>query len=238
MQNQQKCYENVWILSGTSDGPPIVEGLLQLNYVVFVSVISDKAASVYSKNPKLHIITGKLLGEEKVKNFIIENSIDHIIDATHPFAINISKSLSNVCNLLGKKLHRYERFNDNINKTSTTIISDLYGIKDSDLVNKNLLLAIGSRSLGEVAKYYCDMGANVFARIIATQDSILNAFASSIKSSNLAILNPSKSKTEYLETELCNFWKIDYILCRDSGGYSQMIWEENFKQILYYFGMP
>ena len=58
MQNQENCYENVWILSGTADGPVLANKLINLNYVVFASVVTQKASKTYSKNPKLHIITG------------------------------------------------------------------------------------------------------------------------------------------------------------------------------------
>ena len=47
-----------------------------------------------------------------------------------------------------------------------------------------------------------------------------------IKNSNIAILEPSKEKGNFLEKKLCDYWKIDYVLCRDSGSYSQMNWEE------------
>ena len=52
MQNQENCYENVWILSGTSDGPVIANRLLELNYSVFASVLTYKAGQAYIENPK------------------------------------------------------------------------------------------------------------------------------------------------------------------------------------------
>ena len=55
MQNKGNCYKNVWILSGTSDGPVIANRLLELNYSVFVSVLTYKAGQAYIENPKLHI---------------------------------------------------------------------------------------------------------------------------------------------------------------------------------------
>ena len=53
MQNQGNCYKNVWILSGTSDGPVIANRLLELNYSVFASVLTYKAGQAYIENPKL-----------------------------------------------------------------------------------------------------------------------------------------------------------------------------------------
>ena len=67
--------------------------------------------------------------------------------------------------------------------------------------------------------------ANVFARVLPTYESITKAFGSCIKNSNIAILEPSKSEQGFLEKKLCDFWEIDYVLCRESGSYSQKNWE-------------
>ena len=97
MQNQGNCYKNVWILSGTSDGPVIANRLLELNYSVFASVLTYKAGQAYIENPKLHIITGKLNNKDQIINFIHKNKITCVVDATHPFAVIISKNLNNAC---------------------------------------------------------------------------------------------------------------------------------------------
>ena len=122
-------------------------------------------------------------------------------------------------------LLRYERFFANKLNSKFEIITDLKGIKGFELKGKNLLLAIGSRTLNSTAKYYKDLGVNVFARIISTPESISKGFSSCVDNSKIAILNPSKSKEENLEAYLCKYWEIDYILCRDSSGYSQTLWE-------------
>ena len=70
MQNHEKCHENVWILSGTSDGPLIANRLLELDYSVFASVLTYKAGQAYIDNPKLHIITGKLNNKFEIINII------------------------------------------------------------------------------------------------------------------------------------------------------------------------
>ena len=226
MQNSENCHENVWILSGTSDGPSIVNKLLRLNYVVFVSVVTHKATKSYVKNPKLHIITGKLKDSSEIINFIEKNEITHVIDATHPFALIISKNLNEACRKIKKPLLTFERKSEIKPFKKFKYINGLKDIKKEVLVNKNILLAIGSKFLNETASHYLKCGANVFTRVIPTQESISKAFASCILNSNIAILEPSKKKGNILEKKLCDYWKIDYILCRDSGSYSQINWEE------------
>jgi len=109
MQNQENCYKNVWILSGTSDGPVIANRLLKLNYLVFASVLTYKAGQAYIENPKLHIITGKLNNKDQIINFINKNKITCVGDATHPFAVIISKNLNNACKEINMPLLLFER---------------------------------------------------------------------------------------------------------------------------------
>ena len=226
MHNQENCYENVWILSGTSDGPVLAKKLLALNYSVFVSVVTYKASQSYCEDSKLHIITGKLNGINQIISFIDKNKIDYVVDATHPFALVISENLQEACKKIKKHLFVFERKLEIKDNTKFNYISDLKGIKEFDLENKNILLAIGSRALNETAKYYIRKGANIFTRVIPTPESISRTFGSCIEKSNIAILEPSKLGEFILEKKLCDYWQIDYIICRDSGGYSQINWQQ------------
>ena len=237
MQKYEKCYENVWILSGTSDGPPLAKRFLKLKYSVFISVVSYKAGTVYTPDPKLHIITKRLTNIEEFKDFIISNNIAHVIDATHPFAKNVSENLYKACLQCSKPIFRFERNHlKNSFNSRFKYLNDLNGINKCQVRNKNLLLAIGSRSLENTARHYLELGANVFTRIISTPESISKAFSSGIPNSNIAILNPTKNQDNSLESYLCKYWKIDYVLCRDSGGYSQKIWEKlNFNKTVKLF---
>ena len=225
MQNQENCYENVWILSGTSDGPVIANKLLELNYSVFASVLTYKASQAYIKNPKLHIITGKLNNKDEIIDFIKKNKIKCVVDTTHPFAMIISKNINNACKENNTPLLVFERKSLMNNANNLIYIDDLKDINKIDLENKNILLAIGSRFLNDTAEYYMNCKANVFARVLPTYESITKAFGSCIKKSNIAILQPSKNENAILEKKLCDFWEIDYVLCRESGSYSQKNWE-------------
>ena len=137
MQNQKKCHQNVWILSGTADGPILAERLIKLDYVVFVSVVSDKAGNAYPINSKLHIFTGRLNNEKEIKDFVIKNQINFIVDATHPFAVNISKNLISACSDISLTVFRFERVYQY--KSNVEIISNFEGITCEVIKNKNIL---------------------------------------------------------------------------------------------------
>ena len=225
MQNQKNCHENVWILSGTSDGPVIANMLLEHNYLVFASVLTYRAGQAYIKNPKLHIITSKINNKDEIINFIKTNQIKCVVDATHTFALKISQNLNNACQEINVPLLVFERKSLINNSKKFNYIDDLNGINKANLENKNILLAIGSRFLKDTANYYINCKANVFTRVLPTCEGITKAFGSCIKKSNIAILEPSKSEEAILEKKLCDFWEIDYVLCRESGSYSHKNWE-------------
>ena len=137
----------------------------------------------------------------------------------------ITKNLNNACKEINTPLLVFER-KSLISETDNFIyIDNLKAINKGNLENKNILLAIGSRFLEDTADYYVNCKANVFARVLPTYESITKAFGSCIKNSNIAILEPSKNEEGILEKKLCEFWGIDYVLCRDSGSYSQKNWE-------------
>ena len=81
MQNQKKCYQNVWILSGTADGPILAERLIKLDYIVFISVVSYKAGNVYPLNSKLHIFTGILNNKKEIIDTTESSEDDSNLDA-------------------------------------------------------------------------------------------------------------------------------------------------------------
>lgn len=142
MHNSENCHENVWILSGTSDGPVIVDKLLKLNYVVFVSVVTHKASKSYVENSKLHIITGKLNDSSEIINFIEKNKINYVIDATHPFALIISQNLDEACKKIKKPLlafllkitsyHFYKQFPPNSFVHNFQNLCKVYNLSSND----------------------------------------------------------------------------------------------------------
>ena len=140
MQNQGNCYKNVWILSGTSDGPVIANRRLELNYSVFASVLTYKAGQAYIENTKIQNITGKLNNKDQIINFINKNKITCVVDATHPFAVIISTNLYNACKEINMPLLQFER-KSLINKTNNFFYIDhLKDINNLDPIARRIFL--------------------------------------------------------------------------------------------------
>tara|TARA_Y100001970_G_C14244605_1_gene867208 strand:- start:2459 stop:3271 length:813 start_codon:yes stop_codon:yes gene_type:complete len=231
MQNQKKSQHHVWILSGTSEGRDIAETFLNKGWSVSVSVVTPKASYSYKDLKGCYLLIGEIKGYKGVisvlENHIInEKQIDLIIDATHPFATRISTYLERASNAFDKKLFRFERSSKK--SGNSIIIQDLDSLKNIEVSGKRFLLAIGSRFLPEASEILLKGGAIVFARIFPTNDSLKKAFISNLPQENIAIFESSNYKENNLPLEktLCEYWSIDNVLCRDSGGYSQEVWSQ------------
>ena len=229
MQIQRNGQRHLWLLSGTGEGPFLAEALIEQGWDVTVSVVSSLASEAYLDLPINNIMIGQLSSEEKIKEILIEAKVKHngfacVIDATHPFATLITSQLKAACSDIGQELIRFERpklqtFNANLFKNFQDLFSN-------DMSDQRILLAIGSRYLPEASFLARKAGAKVFARIFPTPFSFRMGLKSAIPQSNLAMMRPLKGEGfGELESHICKRWSINRVLCRQSGGFSERLWQ-------------
>ncbi|WP_269624429.1 precorrin-6A/cobalt-precorrin-6A reductase [Prochlorococcus marinus] len=224
---REKCQPHLWLLTGTGEGHLFAKSLLQEGWKITVSVVSIRASIPYEKLNLEKILTGALITEEDIRDVILnsrihQNGFHCVVDLTHPFAIRITRSISKVCQELGQPFIRYERAIDNI--SNAFLIEKFSDLRNYDLKNKSILLAVGVRHLQEAFIFSRNSGANVYARVLANPESIRKTLSSSIQKTNFAVLNPSASSNGEIEKALVRKWKIDGVICRQSGGRNELLW--------------
>ena len=197
--------------SSNSNALRMAKLLIQNKLAACVSI--KQIFSIYKWNDNIEetkefeiTIKSKLEFKDCLIDFVNKNKITCVVDATHPFAVIISKNLNNACKEINTPLLLFERKSLINNNNNFFYIDDLKDINNVDIENKNILLAIGSRFLNDTAGYYMNCKANVFTRVLPTYEGITKAFGSCIKNSNIAILEPSKNNKSILEKKLCDFW--------------------------------
>tara|TARA_Y100001968_G_scaffold243011_1_gene226753 strand:+ start:886 stop:1686 length:801 start_codon:yes stop_codon:yes gene_type:complete len=228
MHLRRNCQRHVWLLSGTGEGPKLAKTLIQEGWSVTVSVVSLQASMAYSDLSLEKLKIGFLDGVKEIVKVLEDSEIDHegfdwVLDATHPFAELISSSLREACEYLSQPLVRYERPQEDVGKG--TLISDLRDLASFDLKDQRILMAIGSRSLNDAVLAARSAGAEVFARVLPSPESLKKALSSSLPSNHLALFRPrSDPPFAMLEMALCRRWSITGVVCRQSGGITEAIW--------------
>lgn len=230
----------IWIIGGTKDSRDILEKLLEnKNEEILVTTatsyggklleeLSELAKTKYNREIK---IISERLNEEQMEKLVYENNIDLVIDASHPYAQNVSKTIINVKNIINEKRKnnedqgnweksqlRYVRFerkmldygDENVKKFETLEEMNNF-IQEHE--NKNILSTLGSNNLAEIQK----MGEknNLYVRILPTTDSIVKAEELGYLPAKIIAIQGPVDKI--LNKAMLESYKIDFLITKESG---------------------
>lgn len=218
----------IWLVAGTGDGPPLARALLQRGWRVVVSVVTPEAARAYPPDPLLTLLVGPLADAAALGERLDQLQPRWVVDATHPFALQISALLQAVCAARRQALLSLARPRASARLPAAAalqlqVLPSLASLGNVDLCGERLLLAIGSRQL-PLALALSGATAH-FARILDRPSSLQLALAAGIADGHLACLRPKPAGNGAVERALCRRWAISAVLCRQSGGRAEGLWQ-------------
>lgn len=152
----------ILILSGTQDGRMLCEKLKREGVDIIVSTATEYGASLVDSSETVTVVNGRMTVEDMV-SFIEKHTITMLIDATHPYAKDVSLNAISACKNKGIDYFRYERPSSiikglNMYKSYSKIVEALKKRQG------NILLTIGSNNL-EQFKDLIPSG-RIYARVL------------------------------------------------------------------------
>jgi precorrin-6A/cobalt-precorrin-6A reductase len=219
----------LWIFAGTGDGPPLASALLARGWRLRISLVNATAALPYRQlrplagDPGLELQLGPLAGAQALQQQLLlagrqGDPFAAVIDATHPFATQVSEHLQQGCGSLGMPLLRQAR--PPLPQAGATVLPNLQALAGLDLTGEVLLLALGSRQLA--AAVALTPAAVHCARVLPRPQSLQLALAAGLPAERLACLQPSSSYG--VEEALVRQWGVGTVLARQSGGLTEAGW--------------
>ncbi len=152
----------LWLIGGTSEGVMIAQQLTQAQYPWIVTVTTPAAAQAYrALNGQIRVgpLTPALLPQ-----FLQDQVIDAIVDASHPFAVEISRLAMRVSAEMRIPYLRFEREELQLAPT-TEVVPDLVSvIQPRYLRDRHVLLTVGVQPLGLFQPWLAE--AQIWARIL------------------------------------------------------------------------
>ena len=223
MHRPENRQRSVWLIAGTGDGPRLAEILISEGWNVSISVVSDAAAQSYRGIDLASIHVGAFGGSLEIVQWLQVNQVDWVVDATHPFAVQISRQLNEACQGLGQQLVRFERPSESW--LEAVVLASISELADQSLSGRQILLALGARQLIDAAQAVRDSGASVFARVLPSPMSLIQAGAAGVQPDHLAVVRPLHGlHPGALEAAICKRWNITDVVCRQSGGATELLW--------------
>jgi precorrin-6x reductase len=206
---------SVWVFSGTSDGNALASELAGSGHDVIVSTASEYGQELVMENfPGLVVRSGKI-GVEARRRELRQSDAKAIVDATHPFATEISGQLIGLAREFGIPYVRYER-PETRNRPTAIYCRDMEAAA-AEAVGKGtrIFLATGTKDLSTFVKHRLAMERQWFVRVAPDPASLERALRFGIPRAHLCAMQGPFSK-EFNET-LWRSWNIDCVVTKDSG---------------------
>ena len=205
----------ILVLGGTSDSLEICDRINKyknLPYILSVTTsYGEDLARKYAKN----VITGKLAKEDMI-NFIEQNNINKIIDATHPYAIEVSKNAIQCATELNIDYIRYERKSliDSINYENKYIVNSIEdACKIAREKGRNIFIGTGSKNLPQIVDFIPDR--NLIVRVLPTSDVILSCENLGVNADNIIAMKGPFNQS--INEEFYKHYDIDIVITKESG---------------------
>ena len=138
----------LWLFSGTSDGNQIAKDLIAKNCFLKVFVATPYGKNVAVKTLPLELIhTGRLTVDDIFEIGRIDTP-EKVIDATHPFAMEISKNLMEFCQIREVPYIRYERPEESIEGNNVYFVENIRQAADkAKKIGRQIFLTLGSKNI-------------------------------------------------------------------------------------------
>ncbi|MEG0250441.1 MAG: precorrin-6A reductase [Peptostreptococcus sp.] len=207
----------ILVLGGTSDSLKICDRLSEIGINDFVLSVATEFGRELAESHAKEIVNGKMDKEEMVK-FIVEHEIRQVIDATHPYAVEVSRNAMDACEEADIKYIRFERKSllEEI-KYQGEFVVDTTEEACNMIMNheewENVFIATGSKNLGTYVKLL--KSKTLTARVLPTSDVLRNCEAMGLNADNILAIKGPFSKE--INVAILKHAKVDVVITKESG---------------------
>jgi precorrin-6A/cobalt-precorrin-6A reductase len=206
--------KTILLLSGTSEGPRLARALSEAGFHVRATVTRQEACTHLFGSVKGDVdVEARGFTEESLADFLLHREADLVLDATHPFAVRITRIAQGVCTRLNIPYVRYER--PDWQPPAGTHLVDSFVEAAARLpdLGSRAMLTIGAKQLKHFAHLHDRL--TLFARILPSPVSVEQALKVGFTAEKLLCLRPPFS-TEFNKALFCEC-QIDVLVTKASG---------------------
>ena len=202
----------IWLIAGTSEGRSLIRALAGSEVDIIASVATEYGASIIEPQQNLKVLPGRM-NLAAMEAFIEANKPDCVIDATHPYAVVVTKTIKTACDAANC---RYLRLLRPESETEDCIVVDSYqdAVAFLNEVEGNIFLTTGSNALDLFAKV-SDYQGRITLRILPVMNSLGRAIELGYRPQNIICMQGPFSKE--LNTAMFKDAQANYIITKESG---------------------
>ena len=201
------------VFAGTTEGYALCEFLAENRVSVYACAATEYGGSLLQENEFLHVSTGRLKTEDMEELFRKENP-EIVLDATHPYAAEVTKNIRTACESAGVLYQRILRPEGEKNSEAIYVESTEEAAAFLSGTEGNIFLTTGSK---ELAKFtgIPDYKERLFARVLSIPSVIRSCAELGIEGKHLIGMQGPFS-AEINEAMLRQF-QCSYLVTKDTG---------------------
>lgn len=201
------------VFAGTTEGYALCEFLAENRVSVYACAATEYGGSLLQENEFLHVSAGRLKTEDMEELFRKENP-EIVLDATHPYAAEVTKNIRTACESAGVLYQRILRPEGEKNSEAIYVESTEEAAAFLSGTEGNIFLTTGSK---ELAKFtgIPDYKERLFARVLSIPSVIRSCAELGIEGKHLIGMQGPFS-AEINEAMLRQF-QCSYLVTKDTG---------------------
>ena len=204
----------IFLIAGTEDGRKLAKFLADKNFEVTASVVSEYGKRILEQYENIQI-NDKKLDAAELEKILREGDFKILVDASHPYAENISQNAIQACENANIFYVRYERPEVKLTyKKIYRVESYEQAAGVSAKLGKNIFLTTGSRNLKKFLSCEAVKDCNITARILPTAE-VLAECEKFLSPKNIIAIQ-GKFSVE-LNAELFKHANAEVIVTKNSG---------------------
>lgn len=221
--------KHILIFAGTTEGRELMEKIKHFQVEVFVSVATEYGKECLLKEPEkertvstkhgevqagnLNIIAGRMK-EVEMKRYMEKQAIDLVVDATHPFAREVTKNIRTACREARISYLRLLRNPSEKDEGICYVSSVEEGVRFLDKTEGKILITTGSKELSTYTKIR-DYQDRCYARVLSTKEAVEESVKLGFEGDHLIAMQGPYS--EEMNTALLHHVQADFLITKESG---------------------
>jgi len=215
MENNTEKPFRIMVIGGTLDSHQIIDELLNKKIEVIATVATTYGESLLQEKPGLRVFHGRMDGEQ-MEEFITVNGINCTVDASHPFAANVSINAIQASSNVGIPYVRFER-ESHAAEYSDVLMAD--SSEEAAVIaagfDGNIFLTTGSNNLEDFVKNIADFRVRLFVRVLPMSSVIQKCEKLGLSADNIIAMKGPFSKE--LNKEMMRQCKAAIMVTKESG---------------------
>lgn len=217
------CLNRGLCFAGTQEGHNLAILARDKKYPIDFSVATDYGEEILKDVEDITIYKGRMQ-EKDIICLIEKKKYEFIIDATHPFAVEVTENIKNACEKTNIKYFRYLRKSELIEEDGVILVDSIENaVSYLNTCDDRVLVTTGAKELMKYSKVK-DYKDRIFPRVLPSYASIESAEKACIPSKNVICMQGPFIKE--LNEALMKQYRLTAMVTKDTGktgGYGEKV---------------